>query len=117
MQQTPLPLALDAPQKPPRWRPPGPVAIGSVRTRPDPAGTLRVWVKVSHRRWRPRAVIVYELHHGPVPAGCVVHHRDRNSLNDAPDNLMALTRAAHAAEHAYPLAVVEQCSQSMRLAF
>ena len=62
-------------------------------------------------------MIVYELHHGPVPAGCVVHHRDRNSLNDAPDNLMALTRAAHAAEHAYPLAVVEQCSQSMRLAF
>jgi hypothetical protein len=87
-----------------------------VRERADPAGTLRAWVKVSAGRWRLRALIVYELHHGPVPAGCVVHHRDRNALNDHPDNLVALTRAEHAAEHAYPAAVLEQRSRSLWLA-
>jgi hypothetical protein len=90
--------------------------VGTVRERRDPAGTLRAYVKVSHHRWRPRAVVVYELHHGPIPPGCVVHHRDRDSLNDDPDNLVALTRAAHAAEHAYPAAVLEQRSRSLWLA-
>jgi hypothetical protein len=77
---------------------------------------MRAWVKVSRTRWRPRALVVYELHYGPVPAGCVVHHVDRDSLNDAPENLVALTRAEHAAEHAYPPAVVEQRSRSLWLA-
>lgn len=31
--------------------------------------------------------------------GLVIHHRDRDSLNDAPANLQALTRKEHAAEH------------------
>ncbi|WP_373325089.1 HNH endonuclease [Methylobacterium organophilum] len=30
----------------------------------------------------------------------MVHHRDRNPLNDALENLVALTRAEHALEHA-----------------
>jgi hypothetical protein len=36
---------------------------------------------------------------GSLPRGSVVHHKDRNSENDALDNLQAMTRAAHAEEH------------------
>jgi hypothetical protein len=113
MLQVALPLP---PYKRLRARSPGPTPVGTVRQWRDPAGSLRAWVKVSHDRWRLRAVLVYELHHGPVPPGCVVHHRDRCSLNDEPENLVALTRADHAAEHAYPPAVVEQRANSLWLA-
>ena len=35
----------------------------------------------------------------PVARGLVIHHRDRDSLNDAPTNFQALTRKEHAAEY------------------
>jgi hypothetical protein len=114
MLQTALPL--EPPYKRLRSRSPGVTPIGTIRERRDPSGALRAWVKVAAQHWRPRAVLIYELHHGPVPPGCVVHHRDRCSLNDDPDNLVALTRADHAAEHAYAPAVVEQRSRSLWLA-
>ena len=74
--------------------------VGSERVRREERGKLRAWVKVAEpSRWRLRAVVVWEKTHGPLPAGKVVHHRDRNSLNDNPSNLQALTRAEHTAEH------------------
>ena len=33
----------------------------------------------------------------PVARGLVIHHCDRDSLNDAPTNFQALTRKEHAA--------------------
>jgi hypothetical protein len=91
-------------------------AIGAVRLRRDAAGALRAYVKISRGVWRARALIVYEESYGPVPAGCVIHHRDRDSLNDAPGNLVAISRAAHAAEHAYSRAVLEQQANTLSLA-
>ena len=74
--------------------------VGSVTERRDPHGNYRAWVKVGEpNKWRPRAVVVWESHNGPLPRGRVVHHKDRNSLNDAPWNLAALTRKEHAAAH------------------
>lgn len=43
------------------------------------------------RRWIPFARWWWERNRGPVPAGRRICHADGNLLNDAPDNLVALT--------------------------
>lgn len=74
--------------------------LGSVTFRDDKAGKPRAWVKVAEpSKWRPRAIVVWESTHGPLPQGKVVHHRDRDSVNDIPENLVALTPSEHATEH------------------
>lgn len=77
------------------------VPVGSETERNDKSGRRRGYVKIGEpNKWRERAIVVWERHHGrKLPRGHVVHHRDRNSLNDSPDNLEALTRAAHLNEH------------------
>lgn len=64
-------------------------------------GVQRAWVKVAEPNvWRERSKVVWERANGrPVPRGLVIHHRDHDSLNDAPDNLQALTRKQHALVH------------------
>lgn len=61
----------------------------------------RAFVKVAEpNTWRERAIVVWErANDRPVPAGHVIHHKDRNPLNDDPTNLEAMTRADHAREH------------------
>lgn len=78
-----------------------PAPIGCVRVRVNKRDQRpRAYVKVGHPNvWRLRAVVVWESIHGPIPDGSVVHHRDRDTLNDAPENLERLTRAEHLAEH------------------
>lgn len=49
--------------------------------------------------WKMRAVLVWEEAHGPVPKGYVVHHENRDSLDDRLENLRLLTRADHLREH------------------
>lgn len=75
--------------------------IGTVRVRREThTGLDRAWVKTAEpNEWRKWAVVVWEVTSAPVPAGKVIHHRDRDSLHDGPDNLQALTRKEHAAEH------------------
>ncbi len=77
------------------------LAVGSTRVRKEAnTGLLRAWVKTAEPNvWRKRAVVVWEAIHGPLPRGSVVHHQDRDSLNDDPDNLAGLTRKEHTAEH------------------
>lgn len=77
------------------------LAVGAVRVRREThTGLDRAWVKTAEPNvWRKRAVLVWEAEHGPVARGLVIHHRDRDSLNDAPTNLQALTRKEHADEH------------------
>lgn len=73
-----------------------------------PVGTVRIkkrtiakqyvrqerFVKVSHhgkdwrKRWRPFAWHWWTTHVGPIPPGYRVFHRDGNSLNDDPANLV-----------------------------
>jgi len=45
-------------------------------------------------------VQVWEGVNGPVPVGCVVHHRDLNKMNWEVDNLELLTRGDHLRVHA-----------------
>lgn len=74
--------------------------VGSVTFRTDKAGKPRAWVKIAEPSvWRPRAIVNWEAKHGPLPPGQIVHHRDRDSLNDSVENLAALTPAQHAKDH------------------
>jgi hypothetical protein len=81
--------------------------VGSVRERREThTGLMRAWVKVAEPNvWKTRAVIVCESIHGPLPRGYVVHHKDRDSLNDNPLNLVALTRKDHQNEHRLDIAL------------
>jgi hypothetical protein len=64
----------------------------------------RAWVKVAEPNiWRERAKVVWEKAHGPIPRGMVIHHKDRNPLNDDLANLQAMTRREHAVEHEHEL--------------
>lgn len=75
--------------------------VGTVRVRVEThTGLSRAWVKVAEPNlWRKRAVVVWEKINGPLPSGYVVHHRDRDSLNDEPENLQGLTKKEHRDEH------------------
>ncbi|MGN8062759.1 HNH endonuclease signature motif containing protein [Ralstonia sp. 22111] len=79
--------------------------VGSETIRRDKgSGASRVYRKVAEPNvWRLRAVLVWESLNGPVPKGCVVHHKDKDSMNDAPGNLECLSRAEHAREHKHDL--------------
>ncbi len=84
----------------PGQRPTNVLVVGAVTIRTDKAGRPRAWVKVAEpNTWRLRAVVAWEAIHGPLPARQLVHHRDRDSLNDDPANLQSLTRSQHLAEH------------------
>lgn len=82
---------------PPNKTPVGAVKIRHRHNRPDGP---RAWVKVAEpSTWKLRAVVVWESVNGPVPKGFVVHHLNHNQLDDRIENLQALTRAEHLAEH------------------
>ena len=42
---------------------------------------------------------LWEKHNGPLPAGCHVHHRDHNPLNNALDNLEPMSPGDHTRLH------------------
>lgn len=45
-----------------------------------------------------RIVVMYH-NHQPIPDDCEVHHKDRNTRNNAIDNLEVLTKEEHYLEH------------------
>lgn len=72
--------------------------VGAERIVDD--GGRRAMVKTAEpRTWRMRAVLAWESVNGPLPRGMIVHHVDRDTMNDDPRNLEAKTRAEHLAEH------------------
>jgi hypothetical protein len=60
---------------------------------------MRAWVKVSAKCWKPRAHVEWERVNGVVPRGMVVHHENRDTLDDYIENLRLITRAEHVSEH------------------
>ena len=79
------------------------VDIGTVTIRRDKSGRSRAWVKIADNGnsydWKLRAVVVWESKHGPLKPGKLVHHKDRDTLNDSIRNLQEMTRSEHLAEH------------------
>ena len=58
--------------------------------------------------WVGNARWVWEQANGPAPAEAVVHHLDDSGDNDAPDNLVVLTRAEHIRIHGPQRAAIER---------
>lgn len=86
--------------------------VGTVTIRREAnTGLNRAWVKVAEPNvWQKRAVVVWEAENGPLPSGMVIHHKDRNSLNDDITNLVALTRKEHVAEHRHEIEVARKAA-------
>ena len=82
-------------------RPATKVDVGTVKYRKHKRDGIRAWIKIGEPNiWKLRAVAVWESSNGrELPSGYVVHHKDRNKLNDHPSNLQAMTRAEHLLEH------------------
>lgn len=76
--------------------------VGALRIRVEThTRSRRAWVKVAEPNvWQKRATIAWETHHArKLPKGHVVHHRDRDSMNDRPANLQSMTKQEHINEH------------------
>lgn len=72
--------------------------FGTVTIRHDSNGKPRAWLKTTGG-WLPRAQAVFIAAKGKIPVGCVLHHKDHDSLNDRLSNLEPLTPADHARVH------------------
>lgn len=74
--------------------------IGAVTIRVDKNKKKRAYVKVgSPNVWKLRCHVVWEKAFGKVQKGLVLHHIDRDTLNDNITNLCVMSRASHLAEH------------------
>lgn len=93
------------------------LVVGSETIRTNhKTGSVRAWVKIAEPNvWRLRALVVWESTNGPLPKGYVVHHHDRNPLNDSLCNLRLLSRKEHLSEHR-PDVDKEKWSQSISAA-
>ena len=90
------------------------VPVGSERVRIDKNGKPRMFVKIADPNvWKLRAVLNWEAIHGPVQRGSVVHHKDRDTLNDSVLNLQPLDRSRHLAEHRAELQIAVHVALSV----
>ena len=55
-------------------------------------------IRVDGRR-RLEHRMVWELEHGAIPGGCIIHHRNGARLDNEIENLECMTRAEHVAHH------------------
>ena len=85
------------------------MSIGSVTIRTDQQKKKRRWIKMPDG-WIEFAKIVWAEAHGPIPEGMLIHHKDRNTLNDNLDNLQLMDRADHLNEHRAEIVAGRQSS-------
>jgi len=72
--------------------------IGTIRTRFS-HGVNRQYIKTDDKTWGIYAIYVWEKHFGKIKNGHVIHHKDKNTLNDDIKNLECLTRSEHIKKH------------------
>lgn len=74
--------------------------VGSITQRKSKNGTLRNFIKVADPNlWQEHAKFVWEKKYGKLKDGDITHHKDGNSLNDEPQNIIAMPRADHPVFH------------------
>ena len=70
---------------------------GCIRERKDTDGDRQKWIRTAPGEWKMLARHVWEQHHGLIPPGYVIVHRDGDALNCEIGNLQLISRAEHAA--------------------
>lgn len=89
--------------------------IGSVRIRHSRHNGHRAFVKIAEPNvWRLRCRVVWEEHYGPLPRGLLIHHIDRNTLNDEVQNLAGINRAWHLKEHRHEIETGKRAALSRK---
>jgi len=79
------------------WKP-----VGSLTLRKDKHDEYRRWIKIKEPKvWLHYAVFLWIKNFGEIPYGYVIHHKDRNKLNDNINNLQCLSRKDHINIHRY----------------
>lgn len=74
--------------------------IGAVTIRQARNDSPRWWIKVAApNTWILHAVHIWIAHKGEVSSGLVVHHLDGDTVNDAVENLILLSRSEHRRVH------------------
>ncbi len=74
--------------------------VGTIRERKCKGGHRRKFIKVANpNKWMLLAEFVWCQGGGTIPKGFVLHHIDRNPLNDDKANLALLNRATHMKVH------------------
>jgi hypothetical protein len=74
----------------------GTIVIRTRKTRND----ARRWIKIADpNKWQEYAKYIWEKNYGQIPKGKLIHHKDRNKLNDKIENLELKSRAEHLNEH------------------
>jgi hypothetical protein len=75
--------------------------IGSITVRIRKRdGKKRQWIKVMEpNKWILLCKYRWEKAYGPIDKGLVLHHIDRDTMNDSIFNLCLLSRARHMDEH------------------
>ncbi|MCM1190538.1 MAG: HNH endonuclease [bacterium] len=75
--------------------------VGTVRLRYEGSAKASYWQKVGQPDvWRPKHIVEWEEHNGPVPEGYIITFADGNTLNWSVDNLILETRAQRAVKNA-----------------
>ena len=76
------------------------VAVGTITQRVDKSGTTRNYIKTEEPNvWKAYSVFLWEKEKGTVPYGYVIHHINKNALDDRLDNFDVLTRSEHLLIH------------------
>lgn len=71
------------------------VPVGTIRTRKE-KGKPRQFIKVSDPNiWEYYAVYLWEQKYGKIPQGYVIHHINKNRLDDRIENLVCVSRSEH----------------------
>jgi len=75
--------------------------LGSVRIRYfKRSRSHRAFVKTAEPNiWKLRCYVVWEKTYGLIPKGLLIHHIDKNTLNDNLTNLALINRASHINRH------------------
>ena len=91
------------------------VQVGTKTIRTDKGGKQRRWIKVSEPNiWIEYAKFVWIQNNGAISKGYVIHHIDKNTLNDDISNLALVSRKAHINIHRVDLRGVSRQSQTNR---
>jgi hypothetical protein len=70
--------------------------IGSITKRLEKRKTIRQFIKIAEPNiWIEYAKFVWIQYYGKIPKGFLIHHIDRNPLNDNIENFALVTRSGH----------------------